>query len=253
VFSNTTGSALVFYNLALVSGNFTFSSNAASTAGFPVLTAVVGNFMVSRNHFLTAFQAVALKTIGGVVSIVANNPGLVIAFSPLRVFEAFCDGGSGPESADLQGCTRVRAERWIIGDSSPTVRSSLLTYTGGSLWIRNNDALVSIDLPHMSFVAGALDIFSNAVLPTIGLPSLSVVISWLAIYSNPSLTLLSLPKLTHIGDHIRFCINNAVFTIPSGPPNAPTGGLVVINSQKGNEKCFLQQGAAACGPPVTCP
>jgi hypothetical protein len=133
------------------------------------------------------------------------------------------------------------------------VTSSLLTHTLGYLWIFNNAALTKIDLPSLGTLSGSyLSIRINNALATINLPSLSILTGYLEIRDSPSLTFVSLSKLTFIGVQILICLNNAAFTIPSGPPNAPTGGLVVTGSLKGTKNCYLQQGSGTCSL-VTCP
>jgi hypothetical protein len=197
-------------------------------SSFPVLSAVAGDFLVARNVFLVSLQATALKDIGGVVSIAENNIRLVITFSSLS--QVLCAGGFRDDPTDLQVCIRANFGRTITSSSAIAVTSSLLTYAGENLVIS-----------------------SNAVLATIILPSLSTVTGYLSIVSNPSLTLAHLPKLTFIGDRIFFLENNAAFRIPSGPPDAPTGGLVVTGSLKGTNNCHLNQGSTTGGPYETCP
>jgi hypothetical protein len=272
----TNQSTLTFPHLALVAGDFFFINNAAINVSFPVLTAVVGDFVVSYNVFLVSFHAAGLKNIGGVVSVTENNIRLVIVFSSSLKFEVFCAGGSGPESADLQGCTRVIDIRQITGSLATAVTSSLLTstgrgldvqinaflgninlpsltYIGGYLLIRSNPVLDTINLSSLRTVTRDLETRSNAVLATINLPSLSTVVGDLQIFSNPSLTFVHLPKLTFIGSRISLCANNALFRIPSGPPDAPTSGLVVGGSYKGTNSCQLQGGSGTCNLTVTCP
>jgi hypothetical protein len=227
-FSNTTGATLTFYNLVLVSGDFIFSFNHAHSADFPSLSNVSGNFFVTYNVFLVSFQAAKLKNIGGVVSIVGNNVQLSVSLSPL--YQLRCDGGIGPKVADLQGCTRVIADRSINSSSVAVMTYSLLTYTDGHLFIFANTALTTIALPSLSTVVGGFDISYNA-----------------------ALTFAHLPKLTYIGTTIGICSNNAAFLIPSGPPDAPTGGLVVSGTNKGQKICHYQQGSGPCGGVETCP
>jgi hypothetical protein len=247
----TSQSTFVFLNLTFVAGDFFFTHNAASIVTFPVLSVVVGDFVVSYNVFLDLFQAPALKSITGVISIVGNNAGLSMMLSPL--YQVICEGDEGPLYADLQGCTRVADDRHITLSSATAVTSSLLTYTSGHLSFRINGLITSINLPSLSTVAGTkLDFNTNTVLATITLPSLSTVLGILYIDENPSLTFVHLPKLTFIGNFIRICQNNAVFRIPTGPPNAPSNGLVVTGTNKGKVACFLQQGNATCTT-VTCP
>jgi hypothetical protein len=52
--------------------------------------------------------------------------------------------------------------------------------------------------------------------------------------------LLHLPLLTYIDEIINICQNNADLVVPSGPPNAPTGGLVVSGQFKRTQVCFFQ-------------
>jgi hypothetical protein len=96
-----------------------------------------------------------------------------------------------------------------------------------------------------------MGIVDNALLATLSFPSLSTVAS-LDIRTNPSLTFAHLPKLTFIGGQLSICANNAAFIIPSGPPNAPTGGFVVTGPSKGQPNCNLQQGNMTCSA-VICP
>jgi hypothetical protein len=221
-------SALDFPNLTLISGNFFFVHNAATTVKFPVLSTVVGNFVVAFNTLLLTFQAASL-TSTGIVSIFGNNPGLAIALSSL--YQVLCEGGSGTTFADLRGCTRITYDRRIALSSATIVVSALLTLANGYLYLQ-----------------------SNSVLATIHLPALSAVRGYLSIQSHPFLTLVHLPKLTFIGDRLFFCENNAAFRIPSGPPDAPTGGLVVTSSHKNQAQCYVQQGSDFCnGAYVTCP
>jgi hypothetical protein len=100
-------------------------------------------------------------------------------------------------------------------------------------------------------LGGSLVIYNNAFLATIHMSSLSTVRNDLNLVSNPSLTFASLPKLTYIGTNIRICENNAAFPIPSGPPDAPIGGLTSFYS-KGFNVCQIQQGSGACAN-VICP
>jgi hypothetical protein len=120
------------------------------------------------------------------------------------------------------------------------------------LWIRMNDALATINLPSLTYMGGSLNIYSNVALTTISLPSLSTVVVFLQIYSSPSLTFASLPKLTFIGTSIGICQNNAAFRVPSGPPDAPTGGLTSAG-RKGQNACSFQHGASTCSESDTCP
>jgi hypothetical protein len=118
--------------------------------------------------------------------------------------------------------------------------------------MQSNTALATISIPSLSTVLGDLSIDTNAVLATISLPSLSIVIEILSIRFNPSLTLASFPQLTFIGEKIHICANNAAFRIPNGPPDAPTGGLVITGPSKGTINCSLQEGNATCIS-VICP
>jgi hypothetical protein len=207
----------------------------------------MGNFIVSNNAYLVSFQATALKSVAGIISILNNNVGLAIFFAPLRTFEVICESGSGSLFADLLDCTGVSANRTITASSATTVTSSLLMFASGHLNITANAALSAIIFPSLSTVVGRyLGIYSNALLATVNLPSLSTVIGYLAIQFNPSLTFTHLPKLTHIGDRLFICQNSASFTIPSVPPNVPTGGLVVTGSNKSQPSCYYQQGSGLC-------
>jgi hypothetical protein len=180
----TIQSTLVFPNLALVSGDFLFTNNAATTASFPVLSIVVGDFIVSHTALLFSFQAAALKHIGGVVSIAGNNFGIAIVFSPLS--QVLCEGGFGPESADLQGCARIRASRTITSSPATALTFSLMSYVSGYLVIYSNATIANINLPVLSTVAGDLDFQHNPVLSNVNLLSLRAVGRYLAIYSNPA-------------------------------------------------------------------
>jgi hypothetical protein len=129
--------------------------------------------------------------------------------------------------------------------------SSQLTYVSGFLAIRSNLALAAISLASLAEV-GSMYVDENDVLTTVSFPLLSVVGTHLDIHNDVALTLAHLPKLTYIGGYIFFCQNNAAFVIPDGPPNAPLGGLEVIEANKGKTICRLQQGAGVCTN-VPCP
>jgi hypothetical protein len=212
-------------------GHLKVESNAALVStDFPVLSTIARDFSVVNNAKLTFLSMPALINVQGAITISSNNFGLVIVFSPVRTFEVLCDGGSGDEFADLQGCTRVNTDRQIASSTTATtVTASLLTYMGGHLLIQSNTALA-----------------------TIILPSLSAVVRDLRIQTNAALTFAHLPKLTFIGGWVRICSNNAAFLIPSNPPNAPAGGLVVTGGSKGQSNCYLQQGSSTCSF-VICP
>jgi hypothetical protein len=125
--------------------------------------------------------------------------------------------------------------------------TSLSIVTAGDFTLSLNSALATISLPSLTYTEGHTVIINNAVLARINFPELSTVVRSLNIYSNPFLTFANLPQLTFIGATLGFCQNNAVFRIPSGPPNAPTGGLVVTGSYKGQPwSCWYQQGSGAC-------
>jgi hypothetical protein len=96
-----------------------------------------------------------------------------------------------------------------------------------------------------------LAIQTNVVLATIILQSLSSIKGTFVLRFNPLLTLLHLPMLTFISEYMNICMNNAVFVIPTGLPNAPIGGLVVTGSYKGTYNCKFQSGTV-CST-VKCP
>jgi hypothetical protein len=231
LFTNTTGSNLVFYNLALVTGSFAFNFNAVTTAEFPVLSAITGSLVVSHNYLLVSFRMTALNRIGGTISFQLNSDDIVASLSFMPLFQVYCTGGFETANVtDLQNCAHIRENRRLTKSLSTKLSSSLLTY-----------------------INGYLDINSNTRLATVLLPSLAVVGDDFTFLYNPALTLAQFPSLTFIGNRILFCSNNAAFRIPSGPPNAPTGGLVVTGAAKGRLSCFLQQGSGECGQPVICP
>jgi hypothetical protein len=269
VFANTSGDILVFYNLVYVSESLAFTNNAATAVDFPVLTAVAGNFVVSGNGFLVSLHIAALERIEGRVWIIDNTAKLTVVMSPLRAFEANCEGLRGAVYLDLPGCLRIISHRLIEASSAKSLSSSILSYAEGYLDIKNNSALATIDLPVLTTVTGNLDVDSNDVLAGILLPLLSVVGFYLAIESNmiltavslpslsyigtslyvtfnPSLTMVHLPKLTSIHERIFICRNNVAFRIPSNPPSAPEGGLAVTGSNKGMITCWLQEGSDSC-------
>jgi hypothetical protein len=128
----------------------------------------------------------------------------------------------------------------------------MLKIVVGSLDIRTNAAITTIDFPSLGNVNGSLIIVNNTVLASIYLPSLSAVVEYFQILNNPSLTFTHLPRLTFIGGFIAICLNSPAFLIPSGPPNAPTGGLVVTGQFKGQPQCHYQQGSNVCSSLVTC-
>ena len=178
---------------------------------------------------------------------------------------------------DLQTCSYISGDRLIYVLSATQLSSSLLQFTDGYLDIQSNGTLTRIDFPSLSSVGGTLQISSHTALTSIDLPSLTSVGEHLYIntntaltridfpslgavggnlfmYSNSMLTDLHLPKLIKIVSYIYFCQNHASFRIPSGPPDAPSGGLVVTGQYKGRNSCYLQQGAGLCsGLNVICP
>jgi hypothetical protein len=105
----------------------------------------------------------------------------------------------------------------------------------------------------LTYTAGYLGIRYNTVLTIINLPSLSSVVGYLLIAGNPRLTRAQLPKLTFVGSVLLFCENHASFVIPSGPPDAPFGGLQVTGQYKDTDNCNLESGTAACGTLEKCP
>jgi hypothetical protein len=128
-----------------------------------------------------------------------------------------------------------------------------LTYIAGSMIFQTNGLLAALNLTSLRVVNSYIQIRTNNLLARIDLPDLSVVNSDLGVYSNPALTFVSLPKLTFIGGIIQFCENHADFRIPSGPPDAPLGGLVVSGSKKNQMQCYRKSGSALCGAPTICP
>jgi hypothetical protein len=175
---------------------------------------------------------------------------------------------------DLQTCRIIDSSREIKGSSASALYATQLTYVAGYLSIQTN-SFVSMQFPSLSIVREYADVLSNTKLPILSFlslsyvggylqvamnpvlvyasfPSLTAVVGFLSIRFNPALTYASLPKLTHISEAILFCQNHADFRIPSGPPDAPTGGLVVTGQLKGANSCFFQQGAGTCAPSI-CP
>jgi hypothetical protein len=154
----------------------------------------------------------------------------------------------------FEACTSFSGSHYISDSSATVLTSSLLTHiVDGNLNILYNDALATISLGSLTHIGGSLGIYTHNVLTTINLPSLSAMSGDLYIFDNPSLTFAHLPKLTFIEFSIGICQNNAAFRIPSGPPDAPTGGLVVTGQYKGTPSCRLQDGASPCASRTTCP
>jgi hypothetical protein len=131
-----------------------------------------------------------------------------------------------------------------------TLNLASLTFIAGDLDIRTNVVLANINFTSLTYIRGYLHIENNAVL-AVNLPSLSTVAGFLAILGNPSLTFASLPNLTLIELNIAICANNDAFRIPSGPPDAPNGGLTSAGA-KDQPECYFQQGNGTCSF-VTCP
>ena len=159
--------------------------------------------------------------------------------------------------------------------SATKLSASLLQVVNGLFYIDSNSAMTRIDLPSLTsvqgdfslansgvssidvtalaFVGTALIVAANPTLTRFDVPSLSIVGGYLNFNTNAMLTLASLPKLTYINDRLLFCANNPAFMIPSGPPNAPAGGLVVSGANKNRPACFLFQGAQPCTGTENCP
>jgi hypothetical protein len=114
-------------------------------------------------------------------------------------------------------------------------------------------ALTSINFPVYTTANSLLAFNTNSALTEVLLPSLSTVKGYFQLRDNTALTYVNVPKLTYIGDYIVLCQNSPAFSIPSGQPNAPAGGLVVTGAKKGTVNCVLQQGTGSCDTYVTCP
>jgi hypothetical protein len=153
---------------------------------------------------------------------------------------------------DLALCSRISGDRRFM-TAATALTSARLTYAAGYIVIDTNAALRTINFPWLNTIGGDLNVYSDVTLATISLPALDTVLGALIIRFNPILTHIHLPKLTFIGGHVFFCANDATFTIPSGPPDAPTGGFKVSGSNKGTMNCQFQQGSASCGTLVSCP
>jgi hypothetical protein len=93
---------------------------------------------------------------------------------------------------------------------------------------------------------GLIALLSNQFVGSFSFASLSIVNGKLSLSDNLSLTYVYLPKLTYINGAIVICGNNEAFMVPSGPPNAPSGGLLVTGADKGKPLCRLQDGASSC-------
>ena len=91
--------------------------------------------------------------------------------------------------------------KWI-GDSD------LFHYDDVLLKLKNNNELVSIDIPNLSSVDRWLAIDYNEELTTINFPNLSSVKGRLYIQNNKKLTTINLPNLSLIGGNIDFRKNN---------------------------------------------
>jgi hypothetical protein len=101
---------------------------------------------------------------------------------------------------------------------------------------------------------GLLNIKGHADLTRVDFPSLRSVAGYLLIHTNTKLTYASLPQLTFIGKQLYFCGNHPSFLIPTGPPNAPQGGLAVTGQFKGMDVCWIRNGNGACSLPYdVCP
>jgi hypothetical protein len=163
-----------------------------------------------------------------------------------------CDTPSCQSWRDLQSCRYVNVTRWVYHSDLPVLTNANLLSVGNfSFW--NNTQLTLISLPSLTWVNGYFDIRYHDALTVASFPALSRITDTLYVETNPAFTYLNVPKLTYIGGWMDFCENNAAFRIPSGPPNAPTGGLKVTGSRKGTEFCFLMQGDGVCNINSICP
>jgi hypothetical protein len=105
----------------------------------------------------------------------------------------------------------------------------------------------------LTYALGWLYITENTDLGTINLPNLSGVGASLSISINPSLTVVRLPKLTYLATTFFFCENHISFVVPTGPPNAPSGGFKVTGQWKGQMNCIISNGATECVTLNICP
>jgi hypothetical protein len=129
--------------------------------------------------------------------------------------------------------------------------TALSRVDGGFIFV-TAPSLTRVDFPDLRFV-GIEMTFQSTTATHVSLPSLTHVGNAMTFLLNSALTSVHLPKLTFLGFTITFCQNHASFVIPSGLPDAPTGGLVVTGPFNGRSFCYLKQGASPCSTTDACP
>ena len=214
----------------------------------------VGGFLQLYHHdALIRFELPSLFYVGGRIEVALLVVATSIEFPSLNSFgEELSFESSGFARSNFSSLTSGQGIQFV--DCNALTRAdfpSLLRLNTG-LAFHRNIALTRISCPLLTYSHG-LFIVSNAKLTRIDFPVLSLLDAELEVQSNAKLTYTHLPKLTYISGFIRFCINSATFVIPTGTPNAPSGGLKVTGALKGTLQCTLKSGAGACSPVVACP
>jgi hypothetical protein len=250
---NTVASSLLTY----IDGYLSIqASSILATINLPSLTYTGGHIFISNNDVLATINLYSLTYTGQDLIIWSNAVLSAISFPSIAYIteRLLISLNMNLATIDLPSLIYIggSSESLVIDSNAAltTINLPSMAFTM-NVEIRSNAALSTINIPSLTYTQ-SLTISNNAVLATINLSSLSTLVGSLTIYVNPSLTHASLPKLTYIASIIFICQNNADFVIPSGPPDAPTGGLVVTGPLKNTESCYFQQGADTCTT-VTCP
>jgi hypothetical protein len=156
---------------------------------------------------------------------------------------------SFPVLTHINGALNLEDDNALTYASFPALR----VLADGDLDIQKNALLTAVNFPRLAYIADDLECEENAVLTSVLFPFLTTVVSDFVVQLNPSLTFIRVPRLTYIGGIIALCENNAAFTVPTGYPRAPAGGLVVSGDAKGASECPIAQGAGSCAAAVACP
>jgi hypothetical protein len=129
-----------------------------------------------------------------------------------------------------------------------------LRSSGGKLSLGSNSGLSLVSFPAFTQSGGGFSFSNNVKLTLINLPAYARNLGELRFDANTILTYINVPVLTYIYDQIFICANHANLVYPTGPPNAPSGGLKVQGPKKGTLACYLRSGATACtGTYAICP
>jgi hypothetical protein len=222
----------------------------------PKLTATDSDVEIRDNDMLTHVSLPMLELVGNDIDI-HDNAALTSIFFPLltmiRDINLNVSSNSALAHINLPMLT-------LIGDDLIVVNNPALTYTlfsklthlGNDLFVQTNALVPRLSFPLLTR-SGIMEITNNAVLTLINAPKLDVVLMRLVVSQNPLLTYLNVPLLDSIGDYIKICENGVGFLVPTGSPNAPSGGLDVTGTKSGTRACQMANGTGTCGTMVNCP